>query len=364
MQEVKLYKLDSKGKLRFISIFAEKDNITQWSGIEGSDKAVEHTKKVTVKNVGKSNETTLEEQAILEVESFIKDKLTKGYFLTIEETNNVEVILPQLAKDYFKEKHKIDFKKDIVLVQAKLDGMRCLAFVKSTGEVELISRTGKKIENMMHIEKELSTLGIDIILDGELYIYGENFQTNMSYVKKYQVGKSERIIFNVYDVVDKNAPYIERTEILKTIDSTSVQRLPYFQVFKEDEIVEFFKQFIREEYEGLMVKISKSGYKSNARVSEILKYKKFIDIQLPILDVIPADQRPDWGIPIYYWEGAKNSILKSNTKMSHEQRKELLLNKKDYMGKMGEVRFFEYSDKGVPRFPVTVGIRLDKWKKT
>lgn len=357
---MKIYKIDSKGKLRFISIVAENDKIIQKSGVEGSDKFVEHIKTVTAKNIGKVNETTVEEQAILEVESFIKDKLTKGYFLTVEETKNVEVILPMLAKDYFKEKHKINFQKDVVLVQPKLDGMRCLAFVKNTGEVELISRAGKKIENMMHIEKELSALKMDIILDGELYVHGEGFQTNMSYVKKYYPGKSERIVFNAYDVVDKEKPYLERTEILKNLNLITVQRLPYHKVFNEGEITEFYRQFIREGYEGLMVKISNLGYKSNARISELLKYKQFIDIQLPILDIIPADQRPDWGIPVFEWSGAKENILRSNTKMTHEQRKDLLENKQDYIGKYAEIRFFEYSDEGVPRFPVVVGIRNDK----
>lgn len=360
MKETKIYKIDSKGKLRFISIFADKDRIIQKSGVEGSNKTVEHIKAVTAKNIGKANETTLEEQAVLEVESFIKDKLTKGYFLTIEETNTQEVILPQLAKDYFKEKHKINFRKDIVFIQPKLDGMRCLAFVKNTGKVELVSRAGKKIENMVHIEKELSMLGMDIILDGELYVHGEGFQTNMSYVKKYYPGKSERIVFNVYDVVDKEKSYYERTKILSSFQMTSVKRLPFNQVINEEEIIEFYTQFIEEGYEGAMVKISNSGYKSNTRTSELLKYKKFIDIQLPILDIIPADQRPDWGIPVFYWEGAKDAVLKSNTKMTHEQRKDLLENKQEYIGKYAEIRFFEYSDKGVPRFPVVVGIRNDK----
>lgn len=355
-----IYKKDSKGNIRFLKISTEGLTLFQESGIVGTDNPILHSKVCKAKNIGKGNETTPEEQSVLEAVAIVKDKLTKGYSLSIEETNTVDIILPQLAKDYFKEKHKINFSKDVVVCQAKLDGMRALAFVKSTGEVELISRAGKRIENMMHIEKELSTLGIDIILDGELYVHGESFQTNMSYVKKYYPVKSERILFNVYDVVDKDNSYLERTEFLKTLNLKSVQRLPYFRVFNEEEITEFYRQFIREGYEGLMVKVSNLGYKSNARISELLKYKQFIDIQLPILDVIPADQRPDWGTPIYYWDGAKDNILKSGTKMTHEQRKDLLENKQDYVGKYAEIRFFEYSDEGVPRFPVTVGIRLDK----
>jgi hypothetical protein len=45
--------------------------------------------------------------------------------------------------------------------------------------------------------------------------------------------------------------------------------------------------------------------------------------------------------------------------MSHEDRKELLKNKQNYIGKTAEVRFFEWTDEGNPRFPIMVGIRLD-----
>jgi len=356
-----IYKKDSNGKVRYITIGNFGAVITQQSGIVGSDKFVEHSKTATGKNVRRANETSPEYQAELEVTAWVKDKLTKGYFRTIEETKSAEVVLPMLAKDFFKERHKIDWNKDVIVVQPKLDGMRCLAFVSADGKVELVSRAGKKIENMMHIEKELSTLGVDVILDGELYVHGEGFQTNMSYVKKYVEGKSERIIFNVYDMVS-DRPYLSRIDKVKTIIDhlKKVRPLFYSTVGTEDELKQHFTIYIKEGYEGAMVKISKSGYKSNARSSELLKYKKFIDIQLPIKDIIPADQRPTWGIPVYYWEGADDDTLKSGTKMSHEEREDLLTNKDKYIGQMAEVRFFEYSDAGVPRFPVTVGIRLDK----
>jgi hypothetical protein len=38
----------------------------------------------------------------------------------------------------------------------------------------------------------------------------------------------------------------------------------------------------------------------------------------------------------------------------------MLINKQDYLGKTAEIRFFEFTDDGLPRFPVMVGIRLDK----
>ena len=54
------------------------------------------------------------------------------------------------------------------------------------------------------------------------------------------------------------------------------------------------------------------------------------------------------------------SLKKLLSKFSKEERREWLINKNKYIGKTAELRFFEFSDTGVPRFPVCIGIRLDK----
>lgn len=59
------------------------------------------------KNIGKLNETSPEEQAILEANAKIVKKLDEGYFKSIEEANNGDVILPMLAKDFKIEEHKV-----------------------------------------------------------------------------------------------------------------------------------------------------------------------------------------------------------------------------------------------------------------
>ena len=46
--------------------------------------------------------------------------------------------------------------------------------------------------------------------------------------------------------------------------------------------------------------------------------------------------------------------------MSHQEKEEMLSNKDEYIGKTAEIRYFEESEDGIPRFPVMVGIRLDK----
>ena len=46
-------------------------------------------------------------------------------------------------------------------------------------------------------------------------------------------------------------------------------------------------------------------------------------------------------------------------KFSYKEREEILKNKKDYIGRTAEIRFFEYTDDGLPRFPVCYGFRND-----
>lgn len=359
-----LYKIDTKGKVRIWQIETSGSSLIQHSGLEGG-KLITNTKICKSKNIGKSNETTPEQQAISEMESEIKSKLDEGYFRTKEEALNTVVILPMLAKSYDDEKHKIDWSEDLVFVQPKLDGMRCLAFIED-GKVRLMSRDGKTITTVPHINKSLSEIKYGIILDGELYAHGKSFQENMSLIKKYREGESEEIMYHVYDIVS-NDPFELRNRTLNLlIKSNKVcSFVETNEIFTEVSLKDFHAKNLAQGYEGSIVRWGNDPYKINGRSSNLLKYKDFQDIALTIVDIIPCEQRPNWGEPVFYWKGAKghkygDNHIGSGMKFSHKEREDFLLNKQNYIGNTAEIRFFEYSDTGVPRFPVMVGIRLDK----
>jgi len=347
-----LYKKDSKGKIRFLNVYNEGADIVQESGVLGTPSPIIHRKTAKPKNVGKTNETTSEEQAVSEINSLVKKKIDSGYFKSLEEAEQEDVILPMLAKDYEKEKHKIDW--SVAYAQRKLDGMRCLAFV-SWGKVKLMSRKGVEIKTMPHIEEALSRMfpESECILDGELYLHGESFQTNMSLIKKNREG-SDRIQFYVYDIVTDMSQQ-KRLEILKQFEGIeeSIVVVETIRIYSEENLINIHKNFIQEGYEGTMIRWGNENYKLNGRSSNLLKYKDFIDDTSIIIDIIPAEQRPEWGTPVF--EG-----FKAGVRMTHEQRVELLTNKHEYIGKTAEIRFFEYTDEGKPRFPICVGIRNDK----
>lgn len=294
------------------------------------------------------------------MESYLKMSQTEKIKYIFSKIDT-EYLSCMLAKDFKKEVHKIDWSGQIH-VQPKFDGMRCLAFIKDH-KVKLMSRDGKEITTMGHIADELTQLD-DIIFDGELYGHRLNFQENMRLIKKYRKGDSENILYNIYDTVNDH-PFHKRIVRSFIRDLKYSVEVSTYRITSEEELKQWHVKFLNDGYEGTMVRHGNDGYKVNGRSSSLLKYKDFIDITAQIVDVEPATQRPDWGQFVLAWPGASGHRLGENLlgcgmKFSHVEREEILKNKEEYIGKTAELRFFEYSETGVPRFPVVFGIRLDK----
>lgn len=378
-----IYKLDSKGKLRFLTIITEGSEVVQISGLVGTDSPVENRSQCVAKNTGRANATTAEEQALSEAQSKLKKKLEEGYYETQDEAQGGTLILPMLAKDFKKEERKVQYP---CFVQPKLDGMRCLK-----SETDMISRKNKSIDTLFHISQEL--LNIDIVLDGELYAHGETFQRNMELIKKYRPGESENVKYHVYDFVDTDLSFEKRYKKLQKLFQDPkhikhIELVPTYEVNSKEELLEYHKKFLEEGYEGTMVRHSEEGYAANKRSSSLLKFKDFQDISCAIVGVEPSEKRPDQGsficqLPEKKWclkSGTGKFIRISDTefeveggevvfdyptfgcgmRFSHEERKDVINNPQNYIGQIAEIRFFEYTDEGLPRFPVCVGLRLDK----
>ncbi len=351
-----LYKLDTKGKLRQIEIKAEGSELVQISGEVGG-KLKEHRRPCKPKNVGRANETSAEEQAQREAQAKITKKLDEGYFKTQDEAQNELVEKPMLAKDAKTQMGKIVYP---CFVQPKLDGMRNLCNVK----YPMTSRANKEINTLPHLLSFAKEIGLK--LDGELYAHGLTFQENISLIKKYRAGLSEQVKIHVYDIA-MDAPFRERHD--KLIDVLSpyvdddgvgelVEIVPTYLCFSEEDIKKYHEQFISKGYEGTIIRHTDDPYKFNGRSRALLKYKDFIDEAYTITDVVPLDGYPDMGQFECTMEDGKT--FEAQAKGSFEYRREILANKQEFIGKTAEIRFFEFTDKGIPRFPVCYGIRLDK----
>lgn len=351
--EQTIYKKDSSGKIRYLHISHEGHFVVQESGVVGTNNPVINKSACEAKNIGKSNATTPEHQAMLEARSKLDEKRRLGYFYTIEEAQRLggkDFLLPMLAKDFKKELKKVTYP---CYVQPKLDGMRSLG----TEDDGFMSRTGKAIDTLGHIV--LADLD-DAVLDGELYAHGISFQENMKLIKKYRAGETEQVKYHVYDMV-MDAPFSERHDILfnllKNLDNPNIEIVPTYLVSDETEMKNYHSRFVSEGYEGTMIRHSDEGYAVNKRSSQLLKYKDFFDETFRVIDVVPSESRPDQGVIVCT---SDKGNFNCGMKFSHFDRKVILAMKHEYIGEMAEVRFFEYTDGGIPRFPVCVGFRLDK----
>ena len=367
-----IYKEDSKGNLRFLSIYTEDDTLYQKSGIVDTANPVVHSKVCTPKNVGKSNETTGAEQAVAQAESLYTKKIREGYFDNQADAKSNLVIKPMLAKDYFKEKHKI-INKTLLSVQPKLDGIRCIiTYCPVSKKATAKSRQNVEITTIGHIlremEKVLKDVETEIITDGELYKHGLTFQENTKLVKNDFTEAQDPIEYHIYDLVDTVEKYTfsarcsaylllfkhnAKPQYIKTVERSVI-----FTKMKAEEILkQRYEEFVNIGYEGIMVRVSDAKYKLNGRSSGLLKYKMFKDIALPIVDITPNEANPNHGT---VWVEFNGQIQKTGSKISHKEREELLTNKNNYIGKTAEIRYFEETDDGKMRFAYYHGIRIDK----
>ena len=185
---VTLYKRDKKGKVRAWTI--EHDAVSYWtiSGIYPDGKMTKTAPTfVEQKNVGKANETSLEQQVLNEVASKIQYQIDQGFTYDIPtEEKRFEVSLANKYQDRI-EKNKLEFP---YIVEPKLDGVRC--YIKMVdGDIRMFSRKHKEFVACPHIAtnefvQKFFEMYPDAILDGELYNHElkDDFNKIVSLVKK------------------------------------------------------------------------------------------------------------------------------------------------------------------------------------
>lgn len=360
MNFLPLFKKNANNKTNQWKIFV--DGSCYWSEFGQVGGKFNRSKKVFCngKNKGRSNETSDEEQAILEATSVWNRKIEReGYVLNVDELadgNNPKQ--PMLAKVYDGK-----YRECMKYIQPKLDGVRCnISLAK--GEVCSMSRHNVRFYSTRHIEKELVDFFnefSDVHLDGELYNHKlhDNFSKIVSLVKKSKISDDERneiesnIKFYVYDLwLDGNEdiPFSERNKLIneRLHNFENIIIVPTYKICNADEIECYYKQFVEDGYEGAIIRLD-APYE-HKRSKNLLKYKKFQDDEFLILDIC---------------HGRNNTIAESckillkNGKecnatlaFSDEVCNEIMENKEKYIGKLATVCYFGMTSDGYLRFPV------------
>lgn len=371
-----LYKLDSKGKVREWNIEVHTyPSIPKYVITHGLKDGKQQEKMQEVykgKNIGRANETTPQEQCILEAQSkWDNQKDRKGYSIEIPTEKQFG---PMLAKSYAKPGTDLSDLKDGKHIefpcyyQPKLDGIRCLASYEN-GSVVLRSRRKKQFMAMIHIAVELDFIlrdNQDIILDGELYVHNEDFQSLTSAIKRDEANdQSDKIEYHIYDYYDKNEPDIGfNVRTLKLVDllsnvSSAIQRVNTF-VIEAHTVEETLEANTKLGYEGIMLRNRSGPYKVDGRSKDLQKVKLFIDEEFEITGAVENLHIP--GTCSFWCVTEEGYPFKATPKGTTEQREQYWSDWQHgviHVGNQLTCRYFSLttSVEPVPRFPIGLAIR-------
>ena len=390
-----LYKIDTTGKLREWTMIIEDACFHAVKGVVGGKMIEDKPRCCEAKNVGRSNETTPQEQAESEAQSKWQKKLDKDYALSPEEAKEKKFYAPMLAQKYEDRRDELEYP---LFSQPKLDGIRCIVQCVSPNphgldDVTLVAKTrnGKVIDAIPHILHNLKGFFItdpNAILDGELYNHDlkDNFNKITSLVRKQKPVRCERdtdtsfekkekefeerleesaetIQYWIYDA-PQIAPFKENNKFFLRYDqllSTIPQKdclvvVATSEINNESQLTLTYEGYIGEGYEGQIVRTN-SAYE-NKRSKGLLKRKEFQDAEYRVIDIDEGNgNRVGTAKHLVLWCDNKKTQFNSNIKGSFEYLAEILQNKEDYIGKQATIRFFQLTPDGIPRFPFAVGFR-------
>ena len=360
-----LYKRNVNGSINEWTVKCDNDGYwTEYGQVGG---VITQSEKVFVeaKNIGKKNETTVEEQAIKEATAIWKKKKKSENF--VEDINDVDKLAfnpPMLAHVY-----DGNFTDDIKFIQPKLDGIRCNMHFEDD-KVVALSRKNNPFYTVEHIKKELHELlknNPTLHLDGELYNHElhDDFNKVVSLVKKEKLKEDDikevekYVRYNIYDLWDDDNPsmtFYERNSLIRRLftDSNYIDIVETDFVYSVDDVENYFKKYTLNGYEGAILR--KDAPYEHKRSKNLLKYKEFMDEEFEIVDILEGKVKNC--IAEYAYVKLKDgNECKATLAFSDEVCADIFINKDKYIGKNGTVKFFGYTNDGMLRFPVLKAIR-------
>lgn len=243
-------------------------------------------------------------------------------------TTNMNKIFPGLiedtpymgAKPFSPELAQKIFKDGPAYSQIKIDGRYCNAIIRS-GDVELESRQGEPtlLEGAEFL-KELRSISIDCVLNGELTIDGiSRYESNGIIASLVSIGKKKaegedvskeiakfnkehmdyevalnKIRFTVWDVIDVDAYFETKSSIeyylrfgtLKVMliekDIEMVTLIDNREVKTYEEAIQHFQEMLNKGFEGTILK-SKKGIWKDGKHNWQVKMKLEMDVDLKIV---------------------------------------------------------------------------------
>lgn len=286
---------------------------------------------------------------------------------------------PMLAKPYDKITNSSIFDKQY-FASPKIDGLRILIYMDDNGELHTSSRGGSNYDNAMRDILSHPTLikvfkeNPRLIMDGEGYHHGYSLAYINSMARK-QVSETDYSFmqFYWYDIVRPDLTFESRLAYMNQIvqkfnitysperifepDELRIQIVPQIYISGLDAMKHLHDDFVNNGWEGLVVRYKDSFYKPGGRSNDMIKFKMFTDDEFEVYDY-------QLGL-----RGTEDMIFKCLTHdgkefsakpIGNRELKEHYVKCFDelYKNKLATIKYFYYSEDGIPQLPVLKCFRL------
>lgn len=323
-----------------------KEKVGVWTDIQGT-------------NVGKSNEKTPAEQAEATAKQHRDDRIRHGYHVDITEIGVSKYFSPMLAHTYDK-----DSPPEYVgaTVQPKLNGERA-----PSNRLELRSRRGHLVVSCPHIAK--ATEGFfkkfpEARLDGELY--NHELREHLNRLRKLTSRKTPTaaelsesagmVQYHIYDgyLDEASALHPQRfdalvRQLIKFIPHQSgpIRLVDTYGVRSEEEVEQRYRQFLKEGYEGLMIR-TPGAYEAGKRSKTLLKYKPRYDSEYTVISGEEGKGKRKGMLAKVHCVTDTGVKFKANVKWKDEEKKRLWSLRNKLPGKKATVSYAYLTEYGVP----------------
>ena len=355
MRQIKttLYKKSKTGSVQQWSVFVDGDEvIVEWGQLDG--KLQTESYQCFAKNVGRSNQTSAEEQAELEAIAKWQKQIKKNYSENISNSDIKK--LPAKLNDWKKLKKTPPFP---LYSSIKYNGVNCLIIRDPiTRSLEFVSRGGEQYPVLFHMVKGIHEYMDSICVDElnvELYKHGEHLQDIQSAVKKHNElsGKLVAMVFELPNLGDSD--YSERVDILQNAAENEFVRTVDFGIFYNiHDLHKYFTNVLDRKYEGIVVKTPTNKYEYGVRASDAWKLKPVEDGEF-FINWYKVDKKGHIVFECFTKDQSRTFNVKC--KGNDEERKRIAEDVDNWIGKWLKVEYEMLSKDGVPLKPVGICLR-------
>lgn len=299
--------------------------------------------------------------AVTKAEKKLKDKIEDNWHIDI---NNVDMpikyIKPMLAETYDEAKLILP-----CYVQPKMNGVRVTSY-RHIGDKTIWSRDRNEYVALDKIRTGIDKYFGNYSPDGEGYSPDLTFQEIISAVKKKN-NNTDKLKLWVYDLAIPDVIFEDR---LKIIDEIFEQQGIYDIFYKVPtilcttvaEIEYWHDEFVKQGYEGIIIRTVDGTYTFNDRTFLLMKLKKFQDREFKIINFSFEtwfDELNGIYRKLVMWKCVTDEGKEFDVRPvgSFLERERAMDTANDQIGKFYTVRFQNYSDDNVPIFPVGIAVR-------